>query len=296
MREGMRSGAGRMLSSAKEPRISTWQDNLAKRAHDGEIWGSMSGSPREGNVCERHGPGEQGVSFGHGSEGEYAGERPAALRKNNGHKAQLVVRGVVSSPREGGGGGADERFAVESEKRGEQESIATRGSKVQRLAGREGNRRGSGARKSREQSPVVSLLSNVPVSRSRQSEIVATVEPLTDNLTGAGAATDETDQQWLKALMPEAAGGWWDVYPRGKGFAVRFCWRDQGPQKLSFPRISLERLSLLRRIDAAEARENLRAEIEGHLRSLFPDPVKCGKALAVAAKLNISLSVPAVHS
>src|SRR6266508_2515545 len=49
---------------------------------------------------------------------------------------------------------------------------------------------------------------------------------------------NEQASQWLKAILPEMTNGWWDVYPKGRGFAVKFCWRDPERQTLTFPRIS----------------------------------------------------------
>jgi hypothetical protein len=110
-----------------------------------------------------------------------------------------------------------------------------------------------------------------------------------DNLISDGFVTDEGTQQWLKSLLPEAASGWWDVYMRGNGFAIRFCWRDHGTQKLTFPRISLNQFRTFSLIGEDEVRDELRAKIVEHLRSLLPDPAKCGKALAVVERLRIDL-------
>ena len=33
---------------------------------------------------------------------------------------------------------------------------------------------------------------------------------------------DTPASQWLKTLLPEAFGGWWDIYPKDNGFAVKF--------------------------------------------------------------------------
>jgi hypothetical protein len=81
------------------------------------------------------------------------------------------------------------------------------------------------------------------------------------------------------------------VYLRGRGFAVKFCWRDRGLQKLTFPRITLEQLRILKGRDADRVAETLRAQISDHLQGLLRDPEKRGKALAAAEKLGIDLAV-----
>ena len=43
---------------------------------------------------------------------------------------------------------------------------------------------------------------------------------------------NEQASHWLKSILPEMTNGWWDVYPKGRGFAVKFCWRDPDFQTL----------------------------------------------------------------
>lgn len=95
--------------------------------------------------------------------------------------------------------------------------------------------------------------------------------------------------QWLKTILPEMTNGWWDVYPKGRGFAVKFCWRDPERQTLTFPRISYERFQTLKQSDPDEVEKNTFAQISAHLRSLSMNLDRRDKALTVARKLGIDL-------
>jgi hypothetical protein len=44
-------------------------------------------------------------------------------------------------------------------------------------------------------------------------------------LTGDGLSGEQSSQ-WLKAVLPEMTNGCWEVCPKDRGFAVKFCWRD----------------------------------------------------------------------
>lgn len=96
--------------------------------------------------------------------------------------------------------------------------------------------------------------------------------------------------QWLKAILPEMTKGWWDVYPKGRGFAVKFCWRDPERQTLTFPRISYEQFQTLKQSDPNEVEKSMHAQISAHLRSLSLNPAKRDKALTAARKLGIDLA------
>jgi hypothetical protein len=100
---------------------------------------------------------------------------------------------------------------------------------------------------------------------------------------------NEQASQWLKAVLPEMTNGWWDVYPKGRGFAVKFCWRDPDRQTLTFPRISHQELQALRQSDPDEARRFMRDRIFAGLRKILIDPDKRDKATLVARKLGIAL-------
>src|SRR5262245_10028290 len=93
--------------------------------------------------------------------------------------------------------------------------------------------------------------------------------------------------QWLKAVLPEMTSGWWDVYPKGRGFAVKFCWRDPERQTLTFPRISHQQLHAMRQSASDETEMIMREQIFATLRRFLIDPDKRGKAMLVAQKLGI---------
>jgi hypothetical protein len=99
--------------------------------------------------------------------------------------------------------------------------------------------------------------------------------------------SDQADSLWLKSLMPEASSGWWDVYQKDNGFAVKFRWRDQGRQTLTFPQISYQQLQALRQSAPDETRKIMRERISASLRRFLIDPDKRDKALLVAQKLGI---------
>jgi len=97
----------------------------------------------------------------------------------------------------------------------------------------------------------------------------------------------EQASQWLKAVLPEMTNGWWDVYPKGRGFAVKFCWRDPDRQTLTFPRISHQELQALRQSAPDETGSFMRDRIFASLRKFLIDPDKRDKATLVARKLGI---------
>jgi len=98
---------------------------------------------------------------------------------------------------------------------------------------------------------------------------------------------NEQVSQWLKAVLPEMTNGWWDVYPKGRGFAVKFCWRDPDRQTLTFPRISHQELQALRQSAPDETGRFMRDRIFASLRKFLIDPDKRDKATLVARKLGI---------
>jgi len=87
--------------------------------------------------------------------------------------------------------------------------------------------------------------------------------------------------------LPEASSGWWDVYQKDKGFAVKFRWRDQGRQTLTFPHISFQHLQALRESAPDETGRIMRERISASLRKFLLTPDKRDKALLVAQKLGI---------
>jgi len=99
---------------------------------------------------------------------------------------------------------------------------------------------------------------------------------------------NEQASQWLKAVLPEMTNGWWDVYPKGRGFAIKFCWRDPNRQTLTFPRISHQELQALRQSAPGETVRFMRDRIFASLRRFLIDPDKRDKATLVAQKLGIA--------
>jgi len=97
---------------------------------------------------------------------------------------------------------------------------------------------------------------------------------------------------WLKSLLPVSQSGWWEVGVKGKGFAVKFRWRDTDRQTLLFPQINHEEFTVLSNSGPEEATRILRERIIANLHSFLFNPSKRDKALAVAAKLSIDLLYP----
>ncbi|MCI0389681.1 MAG: hypothetical protein MOB07_13090 [Acidobacteria bacterium] len=195
----------------------------------------------------------------------------------------------------------------ESKDSGERGTTFERGSKDgnagERLARiREGERRGSDNEKTEEQSNDGSQnpgeQDSTFVWGSRAGETGEQAAQVISLLTihPCGELTNEQAPQWLKAVLPVATNGWWDVYPKDKGFAVKFCWRDQGRQTVTFPRISYDQFQTMKRSASGEVEETLRSQITNHLHSLLFNPAKRDKALVAAEKLGIDLDVHAVHN
>ena len=114
-----------------------------------------------------------------------------------------------------------------------------------------------------------------------------------------GSGGNETDMQsgqvdslWLKSVLPEASSGWWDVYQKDNGFAIKFRWRDQGRQTLTFPQMSYQHLQALRDSATDEAQRIMCERISTSLQRFLLNPDKRDKALLVARKLGISLDDP----
>ena len=79
---------------------------------------------------------------------------------------------------------------------------------------------------------------------------------------------------------------------KGKGFAVKFRWRDTERQTLLFPQITGEHFIALKQNRSEEAARILRERISANLHSFLLNPAKRDKALAVAVKLGIDLPYP----
>lgn len=280
----------RLPSSAQEAQgFSTWRGDRAEGDYVGVRWGSMNGDPSEKIIDGRYESWEQDVPHRWGSRDGNVGEHLAELHKHNGHKCGAVTVAAVDGRAGRDGEGLAEQAASGDVIAGEHGSIVAWGSSAQEMATLAGNNRGSGEKKAGEQAArVVPLLSGqlAPLLQPFDG-----VEPPSVSAVSGGEGTEEQSRQWLKAVLPEATHGWWDVYLRGKGFALKFCWRDRGLQKLTFPRITLEQLRILKGCDADGVAETLRAQISDHLQGLLRDPEKRGKALAAAEKLGIDLAV-----
>jgi hypothetical protein len=107
-----------------------------------------------------------------------------------------------------------------------------------------------------------------------------------------GPITQFVDGQatgWLKSLLPEPQSGWWEVNVKGKGFAVKFRWRDAARQTLLFPQITGAQFIALKQSGSEEAARILRERISANLQSFLLDPTKRDKALIVARKLGTNL-------
>jgi hypothetical protein len=102
----------------------------------------------------------------------------------------------------------------------------------------------------------------------------------------------QADSLWLKSILPEASSGWWDVYQKDNGFAIKFRWRDQRRQTLTFPKISYQQLQGLRDSAPDEAQMTMREQTSSSLRRFLIDPEKRDKALIVARKLGIDPDAP----
>ena len=123
--------------------------------------------------------------------------------------------------------------------------------------------------------------------RTRMIENAEPAKSTQDYALSGGGSSGEQASQWLKTVLPEASGGWWDVYQKDNGFAVKFRWRDRGRQTLTFPRISHQHLQALKQSAPDETGRIMRERISDSLRRFLIDPDKRDKALLVARKLGI---------
>ena len=110
-----------------------------------------------------------------------------------------------------------------------------------------------------------------------------------DDGTGVTYNKDGQAASWLKGLLPEPQSGWWEVGVKGKGFAVKFRWRDTVRQTLLFPQITAEEFTSLKQSGSEESARILRERISANLHSFLLDPTKRDKALIFARKLGTNL-------
>jgi hypothetical protein len=94
---------------------------------------------------------------------------------------------------------------------------------------------------------------------------------------------------WLKGLLPDPQSGWWEVGVKGKGFAVKFRWRDTARQTLLFPQITAEEFTSLKQSGYEESARILRERINANLYDFLLYQAKRDKALIVARKLGTNL-------
>ena len=94
--------------------------------------------------------------------------------------------------------------------------------------------------------------------------------------------------EFLKDLLPAPSDGWWDVAANGKGFLIRFRWRETGAQPtLNFPRISREQALILQ--GSSYAKQLMEDHLYGHLDELNRDIKRRERAGRVAAWLSLTL-------
>ena len=58
------------------------------------------------------------------------------------------------------------------------------------------------------------------------SDAATPANPAPDDAIPGQQPADGQGASWLKSLLPEPQSGWWEVSVKGKGFAVKFRWRD----------------------------------------------------------------------
>ena len=94
--------------------------------------------------------------------------------------------------------------------------------------------------------------------------------------------------EFLKDLLPAPSDGWWDVAANGKGFLIRFRWRETGAQPtLNFPRVSREQTLILQ--GSSYAKQLMEDYIYGHLDELNRDIKRRERAGRVATWLGLTL-------
>jgi hypothetical protein len=277
----LESGANARLQ-ARSPARSI-QSNLNPAT--GIAAGSVQDSESTGT--EVRSEGERETAFERGSRDEKQGERPARLATSSKQGEQTITpitederRGSTDwrpgeHPINGGGNPGERRMPVDrGSKSGEtgEQSQRRRGSR--NMGGRPGQ---------------LNPASNAPPTLYPQMiENTESAKSPPDYTISGGGLAGEQASQWLKTVLPEASGGWWDVYQKDNGFAVKFRWRDRGRQTLTFPRISHQHLQDLRRSAPDEIGRIMRERISASLLRFLIDPGKRDKAILVAQKLGIS--------
>ena len=139
---------------------------------------------------------------------------------------------------------------------------------------------------------VISPSSAHPNSSAGVGDAATPANPTPDDAILGQQPADGQGASWLKSLLPEPQSGWWEVSVKGKGFAVKFRWRDTDRQTLLFPRISDTQFIALKQSGSEEAARTLRERISANLHSFLLNPARRDKAIVVAAKLGIDLPYP----
>jgi len=114
--------------------------------------------------------------------------------------------------------------------------------------------------------------------------------PTPDDTISGEQPADGQAANWLKSLLPESQSGWWEVQAKGKGFAVKFRWRDTDRQTLLFPQITGAQFVVLKESGSREAAGILLERISANLHSFLLNSAKRDKALIVTRKLRININ------
>lgn len=138
----------------------------------------------------------------------------------------------------------------------------------------------------REQPAKLSLL----LPREQKAQVQKNKAVTKTRSLGSKSAKSDAKKtaEFLKDLLPAPSDGWWDVAANGKGFLIRFRWRETGAQPtLNFPRISREQALILQ--GSNYAKQLMEDHIYGHLDELNRDIKRRERAGRVAAWLGLAL-------
>jgi hypothetical protein len=229
---------------------------------------------------------EREIAFERGSRVGKQWERPAQLT-TSGERGEQPTTPIAEDE---GRGSKDRRPGEQPINRsgdsGERRTPVDRGSKSWDMGEQSLRKRGSRKMGGRPGQPN-QLSAERLTQRTRMIENAELAKSTQDYALSGGGSSGEQASQWLKTVLPEASGGWWDVYQKDNGFAVKFRWRDRGRQTLTFPRISHQHLRTLMQNAPDETGRIMRERISDSLRRFLIDPDKRDKALLVARKLGI---------
>jgi hypothetical protein len=228
---------------------------------------------------------ERETAFSRGSRDGKTGERPMRLATSS-EQGEQTVSPDIDERRGSNYGRLGEQPVEESDNLGEQRTSVDRGSLRGKTGEQSQRKRGSrqlGGRPGQVTPP--SAAHSTPHSPTSENAEAAKSTP--DYAPSGGGLSYEQATHWLKTVLPEASGGWWDVYRKDNGFAVKFRWRNQRRQTLTFPSISHQQLQSLRQSAPDEIRGIINERISASLRRFLLDPDKRDKALLVAQKLGI---------